>query len=113
MLASKKHLTTLKTLRKLSGKHRKKYIKCCGKDFINCLSEIASNVLKGNVSLTPRQMRCLKKHKNTLRTLANRKSGLKLREKIVLQKGGFLGALIGPAIAAITGLIGGLINRNN
>ena len=60
---------------------------------MNCL-----NVLKGNVSLTPHQLRALRPYKNHLRDLVCKKVSIKrkIKKKIILQKISFVGALLRP-----------------
>lgn len=106
-----RNLSALKTFKKLSNESRKKFLKRCNPDFVNCLSEVCHNLLRGNIKVTPAQLKKLTRYKKTLRTLASKRTSLKKRKRLLNQKGGFLGALIAPALSAITGLIGGLINR--
>ena len=85
----------------------KAILKCADAGLIRCLCECVLNILKGNVAISPSQKQKLSQHKKSLRKLIDKREGLKKKKKI-LQKGGFLGALI-PAIAPIiTNLLGGL-----
>ena len=78
---------------------------------INGLCECCLNILKGNVHLTPKQKRRLAQHKRTLRLLANRRTPLTSRKKALTQKGGFLGALLGPIVSTVASLVGGLLTK--
>ena len=71
-------------------------------DVIDCLCEICLNVLKGNVPLTSKQKAKLSSYKASLRALVKKSTPTKRRRKI-LQKGGFLGALLGPLLKTIIG----------
>lgn len=75
-------------------------LKGCDKDLLQCLSECAHNVLQGNVSLTPGQKSRLTKYKQKLRSVANKKTALKTKQKIV-QTGGFLPALLAPLLGSV------------
>jgi lipoate synthase len=88
---------------------RRKLIKNCDKQLIDCFCECCKNVLKGNVELNSRQLKRLRREKNNLRALALKKTSLKKKRKI-LQKGGFLGALIPPVLSVLGSLFGGLIS---
>ena len=79
----------------------KAIIKSADKGLVNCLCEVGLNVLKGNVPITPQQKRKLSRHKQDLRRIVKRGVGLQSKKRI-LQKGGFLGALLGP-LARIAG----------
>lgn len=97
-------LPELKRLCRMSKKDRKLFIKSCGKDFIYCLCECIRNLLKGNVPLNRKQLKSLCHHKQSLRKLSLKKTSLAGRKRI-LQKGGFLGSLIGPLINGISYLV--------
>ena len=79
---------------------------------INSLCECCLNILKGNVSLTPTQKRRLNKHKQTLRLLARKQTSLRVKKKALTQKGGFLGALLGPIISTVGSLLLGGLAQN-
>ena len=87
------------------------------KDLLQCLSECALNIIKGNITLKPAEKARLTKYRQKLRKIANKKVSLKQKHKIV-QTGGFapalLAPLLGPVIAplakqVIGGLLGGKI----
>jgi len=62
------------------------------------------NVIKGYVPLTKRQMTNLRRKRYDLRSLSKRKTPLRTKRKI-LQKGGFLGALLPPVLAVLGSLL--------
>lgn len=84
----------------------------CDKDFIHCMCECAKNLLKGNIPLTHAQMRSLSRHKRMLRQLALKRTSLTDKKQII-QRGGFLGLLLGPIVSAIGSLLGFNNNNNN
>jgi hypothetical protein len=101
-------LPELRRLCRMSNKERKKFIKSCGKDFIECICECVKNVLKGNVPLKQKQLQCLRRHRQSLRKLTLKKTSLTSRKRI-LQTGGFLQYLIGPVVSAVTQLLSNAI----
>lgn len=78
----------------------KAILKGADKDLLQCLSECAHNVLQGNVPLKPSEKARLTKYKQKLRHIANKKTALKQKQKIV-QTGGFLPALLAPLIGSV------------
>ena len=102
----------LKLLQKATPKVRKSMLKnyCQNPDFVNCLCDCAKNVLKGNVRVSPAQLKVLRRGKLVLRQLALKKTSAKKKKKII-QSGGFL-PLLGAIIPGVISLITGLINRN-
>lgn len=99
------YIPTLKELNHYSEAKKKQWMKKnASKDFVMCICECASNVLKGNVPLTNSQRKKLSCKKNSLRKLVNKRLGLKRKQKII-QRGGFLSALIGPIVSLLAGLI--------
>lgn len=112
MAIRKHHLPLLKGLKACkSTKRRRELLKRGGSDLQRVLREICHNILKGNLRLTPRQKSALKKYKKAIRLLAVKKTPAKKR-LIVEQKGGFLGALIGPLIGSVAAsALGGLASK--
>ena len=61
------------------------------------MSEIAANLLKGNIPLTDHQFSVLKQHATDIEALSKKNTWVWKRREI-LQKGGFLSALLGPVV---------------
>ena len=74
-------------------------------DLVRALCECSLNVLKGNIKLNATQKKRLRRYKNILRTLATKKPTTKTRKQM-LQKGGFIGALLGPVLGVLGSLLG-------
>jgi len=100
----KRYLPTLRRIHRMGEKTKRDYVKKCDRQFIDCVSECAKNVLKGNVPLTNPQMRKLRPRRQDLRALSIKKTSLAKKRKII-QKGGFLSALLAPALSALAGLL--------
>ena len=99
----RKYLPVLKRIAKLGDKAKRDYVRKCDKDFLYCISQCAKNILKGNVPLTDRQKTRLRRGRNDLRALSVKKTSLRKKRRI-LQKGGFLTALLPPLIGVLTSL---------
>jgi hypothetical protein len=92
----------LKMLAKADGKERKKMLASANDETIKCICECALNTLKSNVPLSEDQFRKLRRHKHTLRYLADRRVSLpNKKKKVVKQAGGFLLPLLVPIITSI------------
>ena len=98
--------TLLRRLKHSVGKKRRDIIQKYDNDLICSLSECCHNVLKGNVPLTPAEKVKLSRHKHNLRKRTTKKTSIKARKKI-LQRGGFLGALITPILSVLGSLFNG------
>lgn len=85
----------------------KAVLKGASPDLIHALCECSLNILKGHVQLTPAQKKRLSRHKQNLRVLAKKTTSVKHRKQI-LQKGGFLQALLNPVLGIVSGLLGTL-----
>ena len=83
-----------------SQKARKGVIEAADKALIDCLSECALNILRGNVVLTEEQKKKLKRHKRKLRALSFKRVPVNYKKEM-LQSGGFLGALLAPLAASV------------
>jgi len=108
----RKYLPTLKRINRLGEGAKKKLIKNCDKKLIDCFAECSKNVLKGHIPLKSTQLRKLRREKKNLRALALKKTSLK-KKRTILQRGGFLGALLPPVLTVLSSLLGGLIGGNN
>ena len=51
----KRLLPIFKRINKLGDRAKRQYVKKCDKEFVDCVSECAKNVLRGNVPLTTNQ----------------------------------------------------------
>lgn len=80
-------------------------IKTANPDLLKSIRECSYNVLKGNVPLSTAQKSRLCRHKQSLRALAKKGTSVK-RQKQILQKGGFIGALLKPVLSGLGGLLG-------
>jgi hypothetical protein len=104
-----RNFDALRVLKKASPKLRKAILKNSEKELIIALCEIISNVLSGTVKLSGKQRDKLKSHRSSLRKVVDKKTALKDKRRI-LQKGGFLAALLPPALALLASLIGNAVN---
>lgn len=94
----------IKLLAAAPTKHQKTLIKSADKGLIDAICECSRNIINGNVPLEPSQFNRLRRHRTALRQLAKR-SGLNLdKRKKIIQKGGFLPALI-PLIGTLASSI--------
>jgi hypothetical protein len=73
-------------------------------DLLDCLRLCCKNILEENVAVSPTQKSRLKRHKNTLRKLVQPRLSRK-NKKTLLQRGGFLGALLGPIVSLVAPLL--------
>lgn len=63
----------LKFLHKTTPQYRKSILNSADKNLIHCICECAYNILQGKVPLNHTQKNKLRKHKQILRDLVNRK----------------------------------------
>lgn len=109
MTLSRKQLDQLKLLNSCPRKLQKTILKKLPSPCIKAICECCLNVLKGNVPLSKHQKGGLRKHKGTLRKLADRKPSLFTKKKLIVQKGGFLNILLPAALSALAGLMNGVL----
>ena len=97
--------STLKLLEKAKPELRNAIISKCGPDLLRCISEVALNVLKGNVKIKKSSKRTLKKFKDTIRKVANKSVSDKKKKAILVQKGGFIGPLLAAVLPVLASLL--------
>ena len=102
----KKHAELLNLLAKAKPKLRKAIIGAADHDLIMCLCECAQNLLNGNVPMCSRHLKRLQRYRSDVRQLVKKRTAQRKKKKI-LQKGGFLSALLAPiAVEVLSKLVG-------
>lgn len=99
----RKILSQLKRLNRF--KDKRKYMKTCCAPFVDCMCECIRNLLKGRVPIKPKHLKALKRYKSFLRKVSLKKTPRKERRRI-LQKGGFIGAILPTLVAGLSALLG-------
>ena len=109
-LRLKRNIHFLKVLQKSKPNQIKAIVANSNKDLLLCICEVIDNILRGTVRLKPKQRTQLLKYKKVLRQLTNKKVKLPAKRKIILnQAGGFLPAILVPALSIAASLLGGLV----
>lgn len=103
-------LYKLQILAKAPSKKRKKMLSTSDSKLLKAITEIAFNMLRGIIKLSPIQYKKLKRYKNNLRMMAQKNIPLK-KKKLIVQKGGLLPLLLGPALAALAPIAGSLVGN--
>ena len=89
------------TLKSLKPKQRKTLLEMTSKDHIRAIEELALNIVKGTTPISESDTRLCRKWRRPLKLLALKRYPIKAKREI-LQKGGFLGAIL-PVLASILG----------
>ena len=106
----RKNCSTLQLLHRANPVLRKAILAKADPQLIKTICDCSLNVLNGNVKLSEKSRKKLARHKTKLRKLADPKTTLK-QKKRVIQQGGFLGALLSTVLPVVTSLIGGLVGK--
>lgn len=91
----------LSVLNDAKPKLRKAILSNSDNDLIQTICEIVYNTIRGNCAIDPKTCQQLKKYKKSLRVLSCPKQPLYAKRKIIVQKGGFIPALIGSVLASL------------
>jgi hypothetical protein len=102
------NLHCLHVLLNAKPKLRKIILQHISPQVIKLIAECCHNFINQNLSVTPPVIKRLYRDRKSVRTLANRKPSLRLKRKILVQKGGGIIQLLLPA--AIT-LISSLLKK--
>lgn len=101
-----KNIELLKLLSICKNRMLKAVISASDKELILCLCECILNCLNGNVALGDKEKLKLKRYKTELRSLIEKRSSIKKKKNILIQKGsGFLPILLPAIISAIASLL--------
>ena len=95
----------LKLLHGAQPAYRKVLLQQAKPEVIKLLSDCALNILKGKILLTQQEKKRLQRHKKKIRSLANKRTSIKTKKKI-LQQGGFLPPFILPLLPILAALGG-------
>ena len=98
----RRNLIALQDLVKASNSVKRSMISKADKELILSLVECATNIIRGNVKLTDHQFCRLKRYKKELERLTKPRTSQK-EKKELLQRGGFLGALLKPLVGLLLG----------
>ena len=100
----KKYSPTLQFLANCDKKTANSIVRSAKPDFLCCISDICHNILKDKVKLTAKEKKKLSTYKHQIRKIAN-KSTTNKSKRVLIQKGGFLGAILAPLIGSLLGPI--------
>lgn len=106
----KRNRAVLEMLNKLSKKVQRGVIPHLTRDTVLALVECAKNIISRNVAISPSQLRWMRRNEKEVRKFVDNKTPQTRRVKI-LQKGGFLSAILGPVVKILGGLLGGIGNN--
>ena len=109
----KRHADLLRALCTLPLEQRKALLKRANKSQVNCLSELALNLLNRRIPVSSTQRARLTRFKKQLRILGCRNASLKKRKRVLSQSGGaaFLPLLLNIALPVISSLVGSALNN--
>ena len=107
------HLPYLEALKRprQAKKKRELLLEAGGTPLVKCLGECCHNVLYGAVEVDEPTRLYLKRHAAHIREVADPRVGVQRKKQVLVQHGGWLPALLAPIISAVTGLVGGLLNK--
>lgn len=100
-LKENKHM--LYILKDCSPKLRKAIIQNAGNGLITTINEIIFNTLKGNNPIDKKTKLKLIQYKKPMRCLVCPKKSITSKRKLLIQKGGFLPALISSLLSGVIG----------
>ena len=72
-----------------------------GMELVHCICDCVHNILQGNIPVNEEEKERLKRYKECLRALVEKKTSDKKRKHLI-QEGGFLGSLI-PILEGLVG----------
>ena len=75
---------------------------------IMALVDVARSLIKGELSMTPRQMNAARRRRQQLHGLARSGTGVETKRRALVQDGNLVGLLLKPLLAGIGPLISGI-----
>ena len=99
------HLGVLEYLRDLDESHRIKFIKTASPQILRVISELALNLLHSNIKVSNENLQKLKKHKNKIIKLSQRKHSTQTRRNLLSMRGGLLGTFLAAVVPSVISAI--------
>lgn len=93
------------------NKLRRAIVSNSNREQIYSVCECILNVSNGNVKLSKDDFAKLKKYNKNFKSLLDRKSNLKEKKKLLIQRGGFLQFLIPAVISGISSIVAAAISK--
>ena len=72
-----------------------------GMELVHCICDCVHNILQGNIPVNDIEKERLKRHRECIRKLVNKKTSYREKKQLI-QEGGFLGSLI-PTLVGLVG----------
>jgi len=107
----KRNIGFLRLVKRATPNKRKVLLSAAKSDHLKCITECAHNIVRGNVRMTKGQQKKLKRHAKFIRLIAQKRFSLPRKKKLLVQRGGFLPALIAPILGIAGSLLGELIGK--
>ena len=106
----RRHATDLQLLARAKGAVRKRMLCQASQSLIMALVDVAKALIRGELTMTPRQLNSAKRRKHQLRGLARSNVSVESKRKALTQDGNLLGLLLKPLLSAVAGpLISGIL----
>ena len=101
----RRNFDTLKVLRQAKPKLQKAIIANGTNDLVLALAEVVSNVLNGNIKIPEGKRKILSRHKTAIRKIADKKTKVPAKRKLLVQRGGFLATVLPAALSVLASLL--------
>ena len=98
------HFAFLEYLRSITPRRQKVLIKGADLPILQALSEIALNLIKKNIHLKPHEIAKLRPYEEDIYQLALKRNSV-AKKKLIIQRGGFLSALVTTVLPALLSTI--------
>lgn len=102
----KKHAAHLHLLANAKKPMRDAIIKASDGSLIRTICECCKNALHGNIPHSTSNKRRLKQHKRWIKAILDKKTGIKKKRNILVQRGGFLPIILSALGSLIPALFG-------
>ena len=105
----KNNIALLHLLANCKKEQRDAILKTLARDQILAICECVHNILEGTVPIDNKTIKNLRRKREQLAKIRNKKVPLRQRKQLIIQTGGFLPGLLIPIISTAAGLLGDLL----
>ena len=104
----RRHASDLQLLARAKGAVQKRMLCQASQSLIMALVDVARSLIKGELSMTPRQLSVARQSKRQLHGLAHSGVGVETKRRALVQDGNLIGLLLKPLMKGIGPLISGI-----
>ena len=105
----RQHATDLQLLARAKNAVRKRMLSQASQSLILALVDVAKALIRGEITMSPRQLNAARRSKRKLHGLTNKGVSVEKKRKALVQDGNLIGLLLKPLLSTIGPILSGFL----